>query len=146
MLEEHGYVVNVDGIIVKDEKYLFIERGTDEDHAAGLLSFPGGKVETPLGSTEPIKETAARELYEEVGVKIGDVEYILSTTFKADDGTRCLNIVVLCEYIEGNAHPRAIDEVAVVHWFSYDEIKTRNDIPKFIECFVDRVEEVRNSR
>jgi 8-oxo-dGTP diphosphatase len=145
MLEEYGYVVNVDGIVVKDDEYLFIERGANEDHAAGLLSFPGGKVEQPPGSTEIIEKTAARELYEEVGIKVGDAKYVYSTTFEADDGTRCLNIVVLCEYVAGNAHSRATDEVAAVQWLSYDEIKTRTDVPEFVEHFVDRTKEIRNS-
>ncbi|GAA0242120.1 NUDIX domain-containing protein [Haladaptatus pallidirubidus] len=145
MLEEYGYVVNVDGVVVKDDEYLFIERGESEDHAAGLLSFPGGKVEQPPGSTETLEKTATRELYEEVGVDIGDVEYVCSTTFEADDGTNCLNIVVLCEYVAGDAHPRAPDEVAAVHWVSYDKIKTRTDIPEFVEHFVDCTEELRNS-
>jgi 8-oxo-dGTP diphosphatase len=145
MLEEYGYVVNVDGVVVKDDEYLFIERGENEDHAAGLLSFPGGKVEQSPGGTETIEKTAARELNEEVDVEIGDVEYICSTTFEADDGTRCLNIVVLCEFVAGDAHPRASDEVAAVHWLSYDEIKARTDIPEFLEHFVDCTEEVRNS-
>ncbi|SIR89055.1 8-oxo-dGTP diphosphatase [Haladaptatus litoreus] len=145
MLEEYGYVVNVDGVVVKGDEYLFIERGENEDHAAGLLSFPGGKVEQPPGSTEALEKTAARELYEEVGIEIGDIEYVCSTTFEADDSTRCLNIVVLCEYISGDAYPRATDEVAAVHWLSYDEIKARTDVPGFVERFVDCAEEARNS-
>nr|WP_227357169.1 NUDIX domain-containing protein [Haladaptatus salinisoli] len=144
-MEEYGYVVNVDGVVVKDDEYLFIERGENEDHAAGLLAFPGGKVEQSPGGTETIEKTAARELYEEVGVKVGDIEYICSTTFEADDGTCCLNIVVLCEYVAGNAYPRAPDEVAAVHWLSYDEIKARTDVPEFIEHFIDRTEKARNS-
>jgi 8-oxo-dGTP diphosphatase len=145
MLEEYGYVVNVDGVVVNDDEYLFIERSENKDHAAGLLSFPGGKIEQPPGSRETIEKTAARELNEEVGIKVGDIEYVCSTTFEADDGTRCLNIVVFCEYVAGNAHPRATDEVAAVHWLTYDEIKTRTDVPEFVERFVDRTEEVRNS-
>ena len=145
MLEEYGYVVNIDCVVVKNDEYLFIERSEDEDHAAGLLSFPGGKIEQSPGGMETIEKSATRELYEEVGVKAGDAEYVCSTTFEADDGTRCLNIVVLCEYVAGDAYPRATDEVAAVHWLSYDEIKARTDVPKFVEHFVDRTEEVRNS-
>ncbi len=143
MMDEYGYVVNVDGVVVRDDEYLLIERGAAEAHAAGLLAFPGGKVEQTPGGDETIERTAARELEEEVGIEVGDVEYVLSSTFEADDGTPCLNVVTLCEYESGRAHPRASDEVAAVHWLTYDEIKARDEVPRFVEEYVDRIEESR---
>ncbi|RDI73044.1 NUDIX domain-containing protein [Halopelagius longus] len=144
-MEEYGYVVNVDGVVVQNDEYLFIERGPEEDHASGSLAFPGGKIEQPPGGNDPIEKTAIRELDEEVGIEIGDVEYVLSTTFEADDGTQCINIVTLCEHVNGEAYPRASDEVAAIHWFSYKEVKERDDIPSYIERFVDIVENFRKS-
>ena len=122
-----------------------IERGEGETHAGGLLSFPGGKIEESPGISDPIEKTAVRELVEEVGVEISDVEYVLSKTFEADDGTRCLNIIALCEYASGDAHPRADDEVAAVHWLSYDEIKAHDDVPDFVEEYVDQIEKYRTN-
>ena len=141
-MDEYAYVVNVDGAVVRDGKYLLIERADDEEHASGTLAFPGGKVEHALGSKDPIEETATRELYEEVGVEVGDVEYVLSSTFEADDGTQCINIVTLCTYESGEPFPRAPDEVAGVHWLTADEIKER-DPPEFFEQYVERIEEYR---
>ncbi|WP_458209452.1 NUDIX domain-containing protein [Haladaptatus sp. NG-SE-30] len=145
-MEASGYVVNIDGVVVRDDEYLLIERGADEEHAAGLLGFPGGKVEGEPGDEAVIENTVARELREEVGVEVGNVEYVLSTTFEADDGTRCLNILTLCEYESGEAYPRAPDEVAAVHWLSYDEINDREDVPAFTEHYIDRIEEYRTDR
>lgn len=115
MIEEYGYVVNVDGAVVRDGEYLLIERGAEEDHAAGVLGFPGGTVEQPPGGDEPIRGTARRELAEEVGVDVGAVEYVTSATFEADDGTLCLNVVTRCESVGGDARAKATDEVAAVH-------------------------------
>lgn len=114
MLDEYGYVVNVDGVVVRDGEYLLIERSPREEHTAGLLAFPGGKLEAPPGVPDPIETTARRELAEEVGVEVGEVAYVHSSTFEADDGTRCLNLLTRCEYAGGEARPRE-EEVAAVH-------------------------------
>lgn len=145
-MDEYAYVVNVDGVVVRDGEYLLIERAADETHAAGLLSFPGGKLEESSGSVDAVEKTAARELAEEVGVEVGAVEYVLSATFEADDGAPCLNVVALCEYDGGEARPRAEDEVAAVHWLTYDEIEARDDVPSFVEEYADRVEAHRRRR
>ena len=142
-MDGYTYIVNVDGVVVRDNEYLLIERGANEDHASGLLAFPGGKVEQPPGSEDAIETTVRRELNEEVGIEVGTVEYVLSTTFETDDGSQCLNIVTLCEHEASNARPRASNEVATVHWLSYDEIKARDDIPSFTERFAEQVEEFR---
>ena len=136
---EYAYVVNVDGVVVRDGKYLLIERAADEAHAAGALGFPGGKVESTPGTDDPIEATAVRELAEEVGIEVGDVEYVLSNAFEADDGTACLNVVVVCEYVGGEAFPRATDEVAAVHWLTAEEIRER-EVPAYLVEYVDRVE------
>ena len=56
------YVVNVEGAVVRDSEYLLIERAADEEHAAALLGFLGGKVGTVPGINGPIGTTARREL------------------------------------------------------------------------------------
>lgn len=144
-MRDHAYVVNVDGAVVRDSEYLLIERGTDKAHASGLLAFPGGRMEGTGGDT-PIERTAARELYEEVGVKVGAVEYVCSSTFESDEGTRCLNVVTLCEQIGGRAHPRADDEVAAVHWLTPDQLHSNEDARPFLVAYVEQVEALRRDR
>ena len=36
------FIVNVEGAILRGERYLMIVRGEAESHAAGTLSMPGG--------------------------------------------------------------------------------------------------------
>lgn len=144
-MEEYAHVVNVDGVVARGDEYLLIERSENKAHAAGTLAFPGGKLEEPPGTDDPIEATATRELSEEVGVAVGDVTYVLSRTFEADDGTRCLNVVTLCEYEGGEPTPRAPDEVAAVHWLTAEEIRAR-DPPEYLQRYVDRIEAFRRSQ
>ncbi|WP_246999598.1 NUDIX hydrolase [Halosolutus gelatinilyticus] len=139
------YVVNVQGAVVRDEEYLLIERAAEEDHAGGKLGFPGGKVEQEPGGEATIEATARRELREEVGVEVGTVEYVLSRTFEADDGTRCLNIVTLCEHESSTARPRSPAEVVDVFWLSTAEIADREDAPDYLERDVKRIDSHRHS-
>lgn len=140
-METPAYVVNVDVAVVRSEEYLFIKRAASESHAAGLLGFPGGTVEQSTGGERTIERTATRELEEEeVGVDVEDVEYVHSNTFEADDGTPCLNVLTLANYAGGEAHPKAQDEVAAVHWLTAEELRARDEVPEFTERYVDLVE------
>jgi len=85
-MDDYALVVNVDAAVVRGDDYLVIERGSAEDHAAGTLAFPGGKVE-PGADGDALRETARREVREEVGVETGAVEYVTSNTFTADEDT-----------------------------------------------------------
>lgn len=140
------YVVNVDVAVADGDEYLFIERAADEEHAAGQLAFPGGKVEDPPDDADAVRATARREVQEETGVDITDVRYVTSSTFESDSGAAVLNVIVRAEYADGDAHPRADDEVAAVHWFAPADLDDRSDVPPFIRTYLDRVEATRPSR
>lgn len=142
-MDSPAYVVNVDGVVVQDGEYLLVERAANEDHASGQLGFPGGTVEQVPGGDDPIESTVKRELAEEMGIEVGDVEYVLSSTFEADDGTPCLNVITLCEHVGGTARPREPEEVAAVHWLTRDELANHEDVPPYTLAYVDRVEAVR---
>lgn len=139
-VDEFGYVVNVDGAVYREGEYLLIERGADEEHAAGLLGLPGGKLEAPPGEAAVIEATVRRELSEEVGVTVGRVDVVTSSTFETDTGTQCLNVVCLCAFESGEARPVATDEVAAVHWISATEATDSQDVPAFTTDYLDAVE------
>lgn len=144
MMDAHTYVVNVEAAVSDENRYLMIERADDEEHAAGMLAFPGGKVEAPPDTDRVIKETVTRELAEEVGITVSQVEYVCSRTFIADEGTPCINVVVLCEHETGEPKPLATDEVATVHWLTAAEIRERNP-PEFLLNYIDEIEKVRGN-
>jgi len=134
--------VNVDAAVVRGDDYLVIQRSAEEEHAAGLLAFPGGKVE-PDATGDAIRETARREVREEVGVDVGADEYVMSSTFTADEGTECLNVVVRCEHEAGEPEVREPEEVADAFWLAYDDLVGHEDVPAYVEAYAEAVEERR---
>jgi len=117
------YVVNVEGVIVKDGRYLMIVRGERESHAPGALTFPGGKVEGSENVDNVLEETIRREIREEVGIEIHDeVVYVESKAFVADDGEPVVDIVFLCRHRSGEPVVGDPGEVAAIDWMTLDEI------------------------
>ncbi|WP_436931330.1 NUDIX domain-containing protein [Halosimplex halobium] len=153
-MDEYTHVVNVDGVVARERdddsgddtpEFLVIERSAEEDHAAGLLGLPGGKLEPEPGADHALESTVRREIAEEVGVTAGEVAYVCSGTFETDTGHQCLNVVTRCEYEGGEARVRDPEEVAAVHWLTLDELRAREDVPAFTETYVERAAAVRGS-
>ncbi|MFC7176480.1 NUDIX domain-containing protein [Halosegnis marinus] len=142
-LSEFGYVVNVDCAVVRDGEYLLIRRADGEDHAAGLLGLPGGKLEAPPVESDVLERTARRDLREEVGVAVGDVTLLAGSTFETDAGTPCLNVLAVCEHESGAGEVRAPEEVAAVEWCSASALADREDVPGFTREDVECVEAFR---
>jgi len=126
-MRDYARVVNVEGALVRDGKYLLVERAPDAAHAGGVLAFPGRKVEPAPDGDASVEAIARRELSEEVGLEVGTVEYVHSRTSVTDEGTSCLDVVTLYESEGGAARPRAPDEVTGVGWYSSDEIRDHPD-------------------
>ena len=122
------FIVNVEGAVSKEDKWLIIERSKKEDHAGGMLSLVGGKVELEGNSSDILERTVKREIYEEVDVKVNDqLTYIHSTSFITDKGENVVDIVFLCEYESGNAIPKSIDEVEAVDWMKASQVYSHPD-------------------
>lgn len=68
-LGSNHFIVNVEGAIFKGNKWLIIERSQKEEHAGGMLSLVGGKVEYE-GNSSDIERTLMREIFEEVGATV----------------------------------------------------------------------------
>lgn len=74
------FIVNVEGAIRKEGKWIIAERSKQEEHAAGLLSLIGGKVELEGNPSNILEETLKREIFEEIGVTIKEhLRYVHST-------------------------------------------------------------------
>ncbi len=119
----YWYIVNVEGAILQDGKYLTIIRGLEETHAPGILALPGGKVENAGNSERALEETLHREIAEEVGIQVWDgMAYVESSAFIADDGDPVIDIVFLCRYQSGTPHTASPAEVADVRWMTLQQI------------------------
>lgn len=148
-MDEYAYVVNVDPVIARegpeDHEYLVIVRSENEDHAPGLVGFPGGKVEAPPGESGVIEVTAKREAWEETGVEIDHVEHVTSTTFELDSGGVCLNVVVTADYAGGDASVADSEEVAAVEWRSVEAVVDDEKTPPWTAELLAEVDEYRES-
>jgi 8-oxo-dGTP diphosphatase len=114
------YIVNVEGAIVKDGRYLLIVRG-EEEYAPGGLSLPGGKVEGASTCDQILEETLRREIDEEVGLEVSsEMVYLRSSAFVAV-GYPVVDVVFLCRHKEGIARAADPGEVAAVHWMTVGE-------------------------
>jgi 8-oxo-dGTP pyrophosphatase MutT (NUDIX family) len=133
-MSDETYVVNVEAAIFHGDMWLMILRSAEEAHAAGALSFVGGKVERAGIADNILEETLRREIAEEVGVTVtGKIHYVESKSFVADDGLSVVDIVYLCRYDAGE--PRALDaaEVASVEWMTFDAIMAHPKTPVWIK-------------
>ncbi|WP_053947023.1 NUDIX hydrolase [Halolamina sediminis] len=147
-MPEPQYVVNVDPVIAREgvdgTEYLVIVRSDGEEHAPGMLGFPGGKVEAGPGESDVLDATAKREAREEAGVEIEHVEQVTSTTFELDYGPTCLNVVVTADYADGEAHVADPAEVAAVEWRSADAVIDDPDTPPWTAELLAEVVEYRS--
>lgn len=123
----------------KDNRLLMVIRSEKEEHAGGLLSFIGGKVEFADSADAPIINTLKREILEEVGVTIQNPRFVTSTGFTADDGVSVVNIVFLCDWAGGV--PRVVDpdEVAEVMWMTIDEIRQHDKTPIWLSGYIELI-------
>lgn len=142
-MDEYAYVVNVEGAVARDGRYLLIERAAAEDHAPGVLAFPGGKVETQPGGSSPVEATVRRELEEELGIAVGRVDYVTSGVFEADTGHHVINIITYCEDLGDTPTIRDPAEVAGVQWLTPTAIEDHPDAPPFLESYIDAIETYR---
>ena len=137
------FIVNVEGAIKKDGKWLIIERSHKEDHAAGLLSLVGGKVDLKGNSGDILERTLVREIFEEVDVRVEEsMEYVHSTSFVTDKGDPVVDVVFLCTYDSGIAIPKSRDEVEEVHWMTTEEIMSHPNAPSYLRESILRAEKV----
>lgn len=128
------FIVNVEGAIRKNDKWLIVERSKKEEHAGGLLSLVGGKVDLEGNSSNILERTVKREILEEVGVKVKDrLIYVHSTSFVTNTNQNVVDIVFLCEYESGDALPLCSDEVEEVLWLTTKEILHHPKAPVYLK-------------
>lgn len=114
------YIVNVEGAIVKDGRYLMVVRG-EQEYAPGGLCLPGGKVEGVGSADHALEQTLRREIAEEVGLEVeAEMAYVRSSAFAAE-GRPVVDVVFLCRWLSGEAVAADTAEVAAVRWMTAAE-------------------------
>ncbi|WP_136606116.1 NUDIX hydrolase [Paenibacillus dokdonensis] len=137
------FVINVEGAVYQENKWLVIKRGSGEEHAAGTLSFVGGTVEQEGFSQDILERTVKREIFEEVGVEIKErMHFAYSSSFVTGDGSPVINVVFVCEYDHGTAHRKSPEEVEAVYWMTAEEIIKHPDTPPWTMESVNRADSI----
>lgn len=138
-----NYIVNVEGAVLNEGRYLMIVRGAQESHAAGMLSLVGGKVEVNTPRDDVLEATLRREIWEEVGIAISDMVYVYSVHFIADENDLVINVVFLCLYEYGEPEIDGMGEVAEILWLTPKEILRHPKTPAWTRNSIERVEAMR---
>ena len=105
------YEVVITAIVQKDGKFLILQRADTKRRFPNRWTVPGGHLEIADFINEP-KDTAeywynvlekalAREVSEEVGLKIKNVRYVTSLATVHEDGAPSLVISCLADYHSG---------------------------------------------
>lgn len=122
--------VVITAIIVKDNKFLVIKRSANKKRFPNMWTVPGGHLETDDYTKlkkdtkdywyNVLEKTLAREVMEEVGLKIKDVDYITSLATIHKDGAPSLVISCLAHFSSGKVKLQ-VDEADDFAWVSFKE-------------------------
>lgn len=132
---QHLHEVAITAIIVKGGKYLIVRRSPNKKRFPGMWTVPGGKMETSdylqlSKDTEHywynvLERTLRREVKEEVGIDIDNIEYITSLATIHDDRSPSLVISCMADYVPGDIKLQE-EELDQFTWVDLEEAKKYN--------------------
>lgn len=132
MENKYLHEVAITAIVVKDGKYLITRRSLKKKRFPGMWTVPGGKMETNDYLQLPkdtehywynvLERTLRREVKEEVGIDMDNIEYVTSLATVHADGSPSLVISCAADYVSGNIQLQE-DELDQYAWVSLDEAK-----------------------
>ncbi|MEK7090258.1 MAG: NUDIX domain-containing protein [Patescibacteria group bacterium] len=143
--------VVITAIVVKDEKYLIARRSLNKKRFPGMWTVPGGKLEVGDYLSLPkdtehywynvLEKVLRREVKEEVGIDIKNIEYITSLAAVHADGNPSLVISCIADY-EGGEIKLQEDEMDEYVWATLAEAKNY----KLIDGIYDELVMAENHR
>ena len=127
------HYIAVTGILInKEGKYLITKRAETEKSFPGKWTVPGGKLEaldyvfrkkdTSIHWYNIFEEVLIREVFEEVGLEIGNFGYITSMAYVRSDCIPCI-IVSLYAYTK-DENIKLSNELIEYAWVNLEEAKT----------------------
>ena len=103
--------VAITAIVIKDGKYLITRRSMNKKRFPGKWTVPGGRLEAKDYKSMPketehywynvLEKALKREVKEEVGVDINNIEYVTSLATVHADGAPSLVISCMADYVKG---------------------------------------------
>ena len=119
--------VVITAIICRKGRYLIIRRSKTKKRFPGKWTVPGGRLETEDYTQFPkdtkhywynvLEKTLAREVKEEVGLKITNLQYVTSLATVHKDGNPSIVISCLADYVSGKVklQPEEADDFTWVN-------------------------------
>jgi 8-oxo-dGTP diphosphatase len=124
--------VVITGIIIKDGKYLVTRRSPNKKRFPSMWTVPGGKLETNDYVNLPketkdywynvLEKVLKREVMEEVGLEIKNIEYVTSLATVHGDGNPSLVISCMADYDSGEVTLQE-EETDKFEWVTLEEAK-----------------------
>lgn len=113
------HVVATAVFIIKNDKVLIARRSDKDDQAGGAWSIPGGKVEL---NQEPniLENNLKKEVFEEVGLEIGNIQYLISRSFIRSSGHNVIWVVFRADWVSGEA--QALDDQEEIKWIDPNKL------------------------
>lgn len=144
MANESLFKVVITAIVVRDGKFLIMQRSPHEDKFPSRWTVPGGKLETSDYTDFPkdtphywynvLERALKREVKEEAGIEIANIRYVTSLA-SADEGKApSLIISCLADYAEGEV--TLANEMVDYRWVLPEEAKTLDLIEGIFEELV----------
>ncbi len=133
-MENNHYLheIAITAIIVKDGKYLIVRRSPEKKRFPGMWVVPGGRLEAKDYLELPkdtehywynvLERTLKREVQEEVGLEIENIEYVTSLATVHADGAPSLVISCAADYVSGDVRLEEGETVEYA-WVSLEEAK-----------------------
>lgn len=124
--------VVITAIIIKDERYLITRRSPNKKRFPGMWTVPGGKLETNDYVNLPketkdywynvLEKVLKREVSEEVGLQIKNIEYVTSLATVHGDGNPSLVISAMADWESGEVKLQE-EETDKFEWVTLEEAK-----------------------
>ena len=131
MPDKNLFKVVITAIVVRDGKFLIMQRSRQERKFAGRWTVPGGKLDTgdyvrypqdtPNYWYNVLERTLRREVKEEAGIEIKNIRYVTSLASAEPDTDPSLVISCLADYAGGEV--RLCEEMTDFAWVNLKEAK-----------------------
>lgn len=132
MENKYLHEVAITAIILKDGKYLITRRSPNKKRYPGMWTVPGGKLETDDYINSPrdthgywynvLEKVLRREVKEEVGLEISNIEYLTSLATVHGDGDPSLVISCIADHTSGEVVLQE-EEADLFSWITLAEAK-----------------------
>ncbi len=135
MSDTNLFEVAITAIIVNDGKFLITKRSASKKRFPNMWTVPGGKMETRDFTSLPkqtkdywynvLEQALIREVKEEVGIEIENIDYLTSMATVHNDGNASLVISCIADYKAGEItlQTEETDEFA---WVTLEEANKYN--------------------